>query len=182
MQVLDQAGGEFVVTLEVRSRAFTGLVHRVVAAEQDPVVLREPVVVKLVAGVPDALAARPSDPRQRLRAGSGAVMTTWSKTGTTKAVSRFSSGAWAAVVSATMLASTLPPNVRRDMPTSVEVSAPRRCVRGYARRAPRRPGPTPTETGGIDDTDVRVVDGAQIRGSGPRPASGRHPTIRRSAP
>ena len=57
MQVLDQAGGEFVVTLEVRSRAFTGLVHRVVAAEQDPVVLREPVVVKLVAGVPDALAA-----------------------------------------------------------------------------------------------------------------------------
>ena len=39
--------------------------------------------MKLVAGVPDALAARPSDPRQRLR-GKRAVMTTWSKTGTTK--------------------------------------------------------------------------------------------------
>ena len=63
MQVLHEPGGQDVVALEVAPGPLAGVVHRVVAAQEDPVVVGQPVVVELVARVADALPVLPADRR-----------------------------------------------------------------------------------------------------------------------
>ena len=58
------------------SHAAAVVVDRVVAAEQDPVVAAEPVVVELVRQVADALPVAPADRRELRRRVSGSVIST----------------------------------------------------------------------------------------------------------
>ena len=80
--MLDKPGGEFVIAFEARARSFPGLVDRVIAAEQDPVVGQPVVKWNWLPASP--MPCRFCQPiAARTSAGSGAVTTTWSKTGTT---------------------------------------------------------------------------------------------------
>ena len=164
MQVLHEPGGQLVVAFEVGARPLSGRIHRVVAAEEDPVVLGEPVVVELVARVADALPVLPPDRRAHVggeRSGHHHVIEHRDDEG----VEPLSNGAWAAVVSATRRASTRPPNVRTDMPApegsraSTPLCSWMRTPSSSATRASPQ-----TQSRRVDDAHVRVVDRAGVEG------------------